>query len=189
MQVIGKSWKVVLVASALWMAPAAQAQTVDGGTAAAAPVVSAPEAAQVVSLAVVGRLTPGWAVRIREALANVGGVDLVDVNTEEKKVNVSYRASLITPQKVADTIKAKSGVDVTLVRHAVFQVRGMVNPNCPVLVRKALEGMDGVVGVRASLAEGKAWVDYLGGTVTSEEMAARVKDRAGIDMDRVGDGN
>lgn len=43
---------------------------------------------------------------------------------------------------------------------AVLNVQGMHCATCPVTVRTATQGVDGVVNVRVSMDEGKAWVSY-----------------------------
>lgn len=43
---------------------------------------------------------------------------------------------------------------------AVFNVQGMHCATCPVTVRTAAKGVDGVVEVRVSMEEARAWVKY-----------------------------
>lgn len=164
----------VVVAAAVW--------AVASAAGAADPPTAKP---QQVSLAVLGRLTPGWAAKLREGLKSLNGVTSVEVSSDEKRANVTFQPDVVTAQRISLAAREKSGVDVRLVRHATFDVKGMLNPNCPVLVRKALERMDGILGVRASLQEAKAWVEYAEGTATPAEMARLVKDRAGIEMQPV----
>jgi copper chaperone CopZ len=167
----------VLGAIALLLVPLAVAQPEEEVPAPSAEPTRA-------TLMVVGRLPPGWAARLRDGLGAEATVQAAEVVASRSRAELTLRAGADL-QAVVAAVRQRSGLDVRPLRQVTFSVKGKLTPNCPVLVRKALERLDGIIEVRSSLDEAKAWVDYVDGA-TPEQMVARVKDRAGLQMVAVG---
>lgn len=62
-----------------------------------------------------------------------------------------------------------------------LEVLGMVTPNCPVLVKKAVGAIDGVEKVEASLEKHSATVTYRPDRTSPEQIRRVIKDRVGFD--------
>jgi copper chaperone CopZ len=60
-------------------------------------------------------------------------------------------------------------------------VQGMLTANCPVLLRKALKGVNGIHAVRASLKEKSAEVQFDRRRINVETIQSIIKDRVGFD--------
>jgi len=64
---------------------------------------------------------------------------------------------------------------------AVLEIQGMVTSSCPVLLRKALENVDGVARIQASHETKRAEVRFDARQVSVERIRAIIKDRLGFD--------
>jgi periplasmic mercuric ion binding protein len=60
-------------------------------------------------------------------------------------------------------------------------VEGMATPTCPVLVRKALNKVEGVTRVEADLATKSADVEFVQGRVTVDAIRKVIKDQVGFE--------
>lgn len=70
-------------------------------------------------------------------------------------------------------------------RVARFLIKGFVSKNCPVLVKAALERVDGVQHVEASFETKTVSVRYDEGVTTPAKIQAIIKDRTGFSADRI----
>ena len=64
---------------------------------------------------------------------------------------------------------------------AVLEIQGMVSPSCPVLLRKALENVEGVARVQASLETKLAEISFDARRVSVERIRTIIKDRLGFE--------
>jgi len=62
-----------------------------------------------------------------------------------------------------------------------LEITGMVTRNCPVLVKKAVSKIDGVVAVEASLETKTAEVRFDPAKTSPEQIRRVIKDRVGFD--------
>ena len=71
---------------------------------------------------------------------------------------------------------------------AVLEIQGMVTSSCPVLLRKALENVDGVARVQADHQTKRAEVAFDARQGSIERIRAIIKDRLGFDskVQRIG---
>jgi copper chaperone CopZ len=65
----------------------------------------------------------------------------------------------------------------TETKRAVFDIKGMVTPNCPVLLKAAVHTVDGIVEVDASLEHKRAWVTYRVGATTTDAIIHTIADK------------
>jgi copper chaperone CopZ len=72
----------------------------------------------------------------------------------------------------------KQAVVVTV---ALLEIEGMVSPSCPVLLRKALENVEGVVRVQASAETKLAEISFDARRVSVERIRAIIKERVGFE--------
>ncbi len=61
-------------------------------------------------------------------------------------------------------------------RAVTLNVSGMTCPSCPYMVRKSLSGVKGVIEVKVSLDEGKAWVVFDDAQANTGQLTAATED-------------
>ncbi len=111
---------------------------------------------------ITGMTCTNCAATIEKGLAEIPGVEQVNVGFAEEKAAIKYIPSKVDFKKLEDTI-TELGYGIAT-RKSIFPVGGMTCTACVARVEKALTGVPGVVSANANLATEKATVEYVEGT-------------------------
>jgi len=114
---------------------------------------------------------------IEKALSAIDGVQEATVNYAAATAHVRYLPSVVTPQKLAETVK-DAGYKLLMPAQeqtsATFPVVGMHCASCVLAVEKALASVQGVAKASVNLAESTATVEF-GGPPPLSRLAEAVK--------------
>lgn len=143
------------------------------------------EDAKTLRLSMEAMKTGDHAGRLKTALGKVKGVGGVRVDASQRLVEVRYSPTQTTPNEIVKAAKLGADLDAKVLRTTRLAIKGMVTPNCPVLVKAALGKVEGVKRVQASLETKDAQIEYLEGVTSPEAMQRVLKDKVGFDSDIV----
>ena len=125
----------------------------------------------VLQIPVEGMTCASCVQRVERAIGKVDGVESVDVNLATNKATVRSKNGM--PAKTIIDVVTGGGYDVPLTT-GVIDVDGMTCANCVNRVRKALVKVEGVVTADVNLATEQATVEYVPGTVETDDLLAAV---------------
>lgn len=152
-------------------------------TAAAGPAWA--EDAKTLRLSIEGMKTGDHAGQLKTALGKVKGVGGVRVDSSQRLVEVRYSPTQTNPDEIVKAAKLGADLEAKVLRTTRLAIKGMVTPNCPVLVKAALGKVEGVKRVQASLETKDAEIEYLEGVTSPKAMRRVLKDKVGFDSDIV----
>jgi copper ion binding protein len=136
-------------------------------------------------LVVNGMVTPNCPVLVKTALGRLEGVRSVEASQESKRVSVVYQAETITAQRIVEVLEDQVGLSAEFIREARFSIDGMVTPNCPVLVKKAVGRLPGILEVDANLKTLSATVVFIADQLSTDDIVATIVDQVGLQATHV----
>jgi Cu+-exporting ATPase len=138
-----------------------------------------------VDLPVGGMTCASCSTRVQKGLSEMEGVTQATVNLAAERASVEFDPLVVKVDdliaKVRDLGYEAGAATITL------PVKGMTCAACVGRVQRALEGLDGVLGVNVNLATERATVEYLPGQVGLRNFRKAVKE-AGYEVLRVEEG-
>ncbi|RMG54928.1 MAG: copper-translocating P-type ATPase [Gammaproteobacteria bacterium] len=111
--------------------------------------------------------------RIERGLKRLEGVSDASVNLATEKAEVAVDPLQITPEQVVRTIEELGYRPRT--EELELGIGGMSCAACVRRVERALKTVPGVIDATVNLAAERAWVHYLPGSVTAQELVAAVE--------------
>ncbi len=138
-----------------------------------------------VSLPVTGMTCANCSLTIERNLRRLDGVQEASVNLALERASVVYDPSLVGEGKLLALIR-DIGYDVPTAK-VVLPITGMTCANCARTIERVVSRMDGVVSASVNLANERASVEYLPGSVSLSAIQQAIRD-AGYDVVVPGEG-
>lgn len=126
-----------------------------------------------VTIPVTGMSCASCVRRVERALSEQEGVAEASVNFAAEKATVAYDPSATSPVEIVEAIRG-AGYDAD-VRETTFGVTGMTCAGCVGRVERALGKVPGVLEANVNLANERATVTYLGGSVEPRDLEKAVE--------------
>lgn len=125
------------------------------------------------SLKVTGMHCAACAVNVESALKKLEGVDSASVSIASEDARISYDPEKVSLEDIESTIK-KSGYGISLSEKKI-KIGGMHCAVCVGNVKKALEGIDGVLSADVNLIDNSAVISYSPGDAEPAEFKEAVE--------------
>ena len=126
-----------------------------------------------VTIPVTGMSCASCVRRVERALSEQEGVAEASVNFAAEKATVAYDPSATSPVEIVEAIRG-AGYDADG-RETTFGVTGMTCAGCVGRVERALGKVPGVLEANVNLANERATVTYLGGSVEPRDLEKAVE--------------
>lgn len=110
-----------------------------------------------------------WGDKLTSALRAVAGVSDVTVEKEKERVLVQYDEQKVGEDAIRAAVQ-QAGFDVRPKERVQLHMPDIDSANCVVLVRKALENVEGVTSIETSVQNKVTWVEYVDGVVRPAQL-------------------
>lgn len=126
-----------------------------------------------IKISIAGMHCASCANTVENKLKSIDGVTEAVVNFASKSAYVTYDDKILNPTKIITEINS-TGYNADLEK-VEFAISGMHCASCAAKVEKALRSNPNIVSANVNIATKKAYITYLAGSITTEEIAHNIK--------------
>ncbi len=129
----------------------------------------------VITLSIKGMTCQSCVKSIETSLGDLNGVEEAKVDLKEETGCVRFCANLTSPEEIVLVVE-DAGFDVRRMVDTVISVQGMTCNSCVQTIEHGLREQEGVLSVRVSLQDAKAFVTLDPSLMTSKQAAEAIYD-------------
>src|SRR5205814_4701679 len=113
--------------------------------------------------------------RLKSELANIKGVELAEVDTNQDVITVVFDPDSVTVSRIESEARRAGAGIAARIEHSTLELRDLDCPDCASTIEKAVSQLPGVLWAGANFAAGQMHAEYERGQVRLEDITRVVE--------------